>query len=185
MLEKKYNLPDRLLVAICRTESHWDASARGAHGEIGLCQIKPSTVKMFCPDCEQHPTNFHQGTSGQKVRMIQRALINLGHDVGTIDGVFGLKTHIAVTRFQKEDGLSADGIVGAKTWRHLMGKAPTGEPIIEQLKDPEKNMEYAARYLSWLKRYLETDYPDILAAAYNGGPANPTVIYMLKIRRLL
>lgn len=183
-MEAKYTLPAGLLPAICETESHWRPTAKGAHGEIGICQIKPDTVRMFCPSCETAGENLYQGMRGSKVGRVQGALVRAGFKPGTIDGVFGLKTHISLTLFQKSRGLTPDGIVGAKTWRALFDEDMVGKSIKEQLKDPNTNIEYAARYLAWLREYLGANDPYILAAAYNGGPANPTVIYMLKVRRI-
>lgn len=50
-----------------------------------------------------------------KVAEIQAALYDLGYEVGSIDGVFGPKTHNAVTRFQEVRGLVVDGEVGPQT----------------------------------------------------------------------
>ena len=50
---------------------------------------------------------------------IQTALKRAGHSPGSIDGVFGRKTLMAVERFQRANGLSADGIVGSRTWKKL------------------------------------------------------------------
>lgn len=38
-----------------------------------------------------------------------------------IDGIFGSNTKATVMNFQKKNGLSADGIVGPKTWSKLIG----------------------------------------------------------------
>ena len=40
---------------------------------------------------------------------------NLGYYNGQIDGIFGTATRDAVIKFQKANGLTADGIVGSKT----------------------------------------------------------------------
>jgi peptidoglycan hydrolase-like protein with peptidoglycan-binding domain len=36
-----------------------------------------------------------------------------------VDGNFGPGTEVAATRFQSENGLTADGIVGPQTWAAL------------------------------------------------------------------
>ena len=56
-----------------------------------------------------------QGSSGATVKTMQTKLINGGYLTGKADGIFGSKTKAAVIRFQRNNGLSADGIVGTKT----------------------------------------------------------------------
>lgn len=53
------------------------------------------------------------------IKKIQTALRNAGYEVGPIDGKMGRKTKEAVKDFQRENGLSVDGIVGQKTWAKL------------------------------------------------------------------
>lgn len=55
------------------------------------------------------------GSRGQEVISIQSRLSALGYYGGNIDGIFGSATQSAVIAFQKDNGLSPDGIVGAKT----------------------------------------------------------------------
>lgn len=55
-----------------------------------------------------------QGSKGPEVKTLQQKL-NLA-----VDGIFGLVTDEAVRNFQKSKGLTADGIVGNKTWAHLV-----------------------------------------------------------------
>lgn len=64
-----------------------------------------------------------QGDKGVYVAVLQDALNTLGHNAGSIDGVFGSGTKNAVIRFQKANKLSADGIVGCNTWEKLSSKA--------------------------------------------------------------
>ena len=58
------------------------------------------------------------GTSGPRVRVMQRALMALGFDV-KVDGAFGSTTHKAVKAFQTVVGLTADGKAGEKTLKKL------------------------------------------------------------------
>lgn len=58
------------------------------------------------------------GSAGETVKTLQSALNRAGYNL-TVDGVFGAKTTTAVKDFQSKNGLTADGIVGPKTWDKL------------------------------------------------------------------
>lgn len=60
-----------------------------------------------------------QGTVGDAVKDMQERLIALGYLTGTADGSFGTKTSLALTAFQKNNGLSADGVAGTTTLKKL------------------------------------------------------------------
>ena len=65
-----------------------------------------------------------KGSAGEQVKTLQRLLHTLGYDLGSnnpFDGDFGSKTDTAVKAYQKKTGLYADGIVGEKTWKKLLG----------------------------------------------------------------
>ena len=55
------------------------------------------------------------GQSGETVRRVQQKLKQWGYYSGAVDGVFGQGTYDAVIRFQKKNGLRADGVAGAAT----------------------------------------------------------------------
>jgi peptidoglycan hydrolase-like protein with peptidoglycan-binding domain len=59
------------------------------------------------------------GSRGADVTTLQQRLTALGYSTGGTDGVFGPATAAAVTAFQKAKGLTADGVVGARTWSAL------------------------------------------------------------------
>lgn len=61
----------------------------------------------------------HRLKSKDRIKKIQQALKNTGFYKGEIDGKIGPKTKIAIKAFQKSKGLSADGVVGQKTWNEL------------------------------------------------------------------
>lgn len=65
-----------------------------------------------------------RGSKGDEVEVLQHLLNTEGIKV-TIDGDFRQKTHDAVVAFQKKKGLTADGIVGPKTWAALGVKDTT------------------------------------------------------------
>lgn len=59
------------------------------------------------------------GSKGDTVKTVQSKLKRWGYYDGAVDGIFGKQTEAAVRRFQKANGLSADGIVGEKTAKAL------------------------------------------------------------------
>jgi len=59
------------------------------------------------------------GSRGNEVREIQRRLKNWDYYNGSVDGIFGTKTKQAVIKFQKRNGLTADGIAGKKTLQKM------------------------------------------------------------------
>ncbi len=59
------------------------------------------------------------GSRSEEVRQIQEQLQNLGYYGGNIDGIFGIATKNAVMNFQRDNGLSVDGIAGEKTLKAL------------------------------------------------------------------
>lgn len=60
-----------------------------------------------------------QGSTGNEVKSIQKKLKELGYYKGEIDGIYGSKTKSAVISFQKNCGLTADGICGKTTLLYL------------------------------------------------------------------
>jgi uncharacterized protein (TIGR02594 family) len=70
------------------------------------------------------------------VREIQQALKDKGFDPGAIDGVWGRKTIEAVKRFQSEQRLTADGIVGPRTKAALFGGATPATPATPATEVP-------------------------------------------------
>lgn len=59
------------------------------------------------------------GAQGNDVLLLQSILKKIGYDAGPADGRFGAATLEAVLRFQRRFGLTADGIVGPRTWEVL------------------------------------------------------------------
>jgi 3D (Asp-Asp-Asp) domain-containing protein len=64
--------------------------------------------------------NLSWGSQGAEVVQVQQVLNNQGYWCGTADGIFGSLTYQAVIRLQRDNALSADGIVGPST-RQAMG----------------------------------------------------------------
>ena len=59
------------------------------------------------------------GSRGEEVKKIQTKLKNWGYFDGAADGIFGEQTRQAVIRFQKKNGLTADGVAGPQTLKAM------------------------------------------------------------------
>lgn len=59
------------------------------------------------------------GDEGDEVLALQQALVELGFDPGEPDGAYGPQTAEAVSQFQQQQGLAADGVAGAETLEAL------------------------------------------------------------------
>ncbi|TMM31696.1 MAG: peptidoglycan-binding protein [Actinobacteria bacterium] len=96
------------------------------------------------PDGNPMPV-LRQGSRGEAVRSLQR-ILTLGAfglwetTPQGVDGIFGPNTAAAVRAFQTWAGITADGVVGQRTWdaplalefmvglQHTVGVAPVAEP---------------------------------------------------------
>ena len=71
------------------------------------------------------------GSTGDDVRRLQEKLNEYGYGLDT-DGIFGVKTQSAVRDYQKNNGLSVDGIVGANTWGKLNASSQNTNNNVQQ-----------------------------------------------------
>lgn len=70
------------------------------------------TLILFAQEAQ---AAYKRGSYGETVRQIQEKLSDWGYYSGSIDGVYGSKTEEAVKKFQRKNGLTADGIAGSAT----------------------------------------------------------------------
>lgn len=80
-------------------------------------------ARLAPPACSAGYPMLLEGSRGVYVCTLQDALSTVGISISGIDGAFGPNTKEAVTRFQRANGLIADGIVGCATWTRLTNLA--------------------------------------------------------------
>jgi N-acetylmuramoyl-L-alanine amidase len=66
---------------------------------------------------------------GDDVAELQRRLSALGFDTGKVDGIFGDQTEHGLVEFQRNAGLTVDGICGPATVRALRQLGERGQPV--------------------------------------------------------
>lgn len=89
------------------------------------------------------------GDRGIKVRIIQRLLKIYP------DGIFGKMTEEAVIEFQKDNKITADGIVGPKTWGLMLGYTllPSKRTITEIIVHCTATPEFKTVTVDDIRRY--------------------------------
>ena len=83
-------------------------------------------------------TGYQRADGSARVRRVQGALRRLGYRVGRIDGRLGPLTDSAVRRFQREEGLEPDGIVGPNTIGTLDRRTSGGVESAESSTPPDR-----------------------------------------------
>ena len=63
----------------------------------------------------------------ERIKEVQSCLKNAGFYKGEVAGVKGRKTRGAIRKFQNANGLTADGVVGKRTWEALSKYTSGGE----------------------------------------------------------
>ena len=122
------------------------------------------------------------GSRGEEVKEIQRRLKNWDYYNGLVDGIYGSQTKAAVIKFQKKNGLTADGIAGKNTLAKMgiYGKSNSNSSSSSNLNLLARVISAEARGESYrgqvavgaviLNRVSHSSFPDtILGVVYQSG----------------
>ncbi|CFX82111.1 L,D-transpeptidase catalytic domain [Syntrophomonas zehnderi OL-4] len=86
---------------------------------IELYDLVPIGTPVNITGVVRRIRRLKMGSKGNDVSEVQELLRDLGYYNASIDGIFGKVTRRAVIRFQKDQGLKPDGIVGKITLKAL------------------------------------------------------------------
>ena len=97
------------------------AEAKAIAGYFGITQTTTEAVEEV-KSVTVTLNQLSKGMKGEQVKNLQILLIGKGYSCGAsgADGDFGTNTEKAVKKFQKDNGLTADGICGTNTWDKLL-----------------------------------------------------------------
>lgn len=73
---------------------------------------------------------------GPDVALVQQILQEVGLLSGEIDGFYNLACDQAIRRYQEQEGLKVDGVVGVKTWSRLLTLSCCPVPATKILQKP-------------------------------------------------
>lgn len=97
---------------------------------------------------------LRKGYTGADVIAVQQKLKELGFYSGSVDGVYGTGSIAAVKKFQQQNGLTADGLVGSRTYAALMSASTgsssnSGSDNSSSSSDSTSGQDYAEGTLSY------------------------------------
>lgn len=97
------------------------SSYKATHWAIPKKLYADQPAPAPAPAPAKRPT-LRKGSRGEDVRELQQLLIAKGYSCGSCgaDGIFGNDTQYAVRKFQLNNALEMDGIVGSATWSALL-----------------------------------------------------------------
>lgn len=136
--------------------------------------ITPRTVRITedpaLPTSTPTPCILQKNSIGIEVKQLQQRLKDLGYYSGDVDGQYGTGTQTAVTAFQAQHGLKADGVAGEQTLAILYSESaqtfvPTPTPSATPTMlssgssgDEVKALQSRLQQLGFYSGVLDGDY---------------------------
>ena len=162
-------------------------TADGVAGPATLKKLESNNaVDANGPDSETLKTSqtLKSGNSGAQVKLLQKRLKELGYYTTTVDGDYGYRTIKAVSDFQKNNGLTVDGVAGPSTLVKLVsdsakkaGEGTTNNTNDDTLEkgdsgDSVKKLQQRLKELGYYTSYCDGSYGDRTASAVKAFQKN-------------
>jgi len=164
-------------------------TADGVAGPATLKKLESNNaVDVNGPDSETLKTSqtLKSGNSGNQVKLLQKRLKELGYYTTSVDGDYGYRTIKAVSDFQKNNGLTVDGVAGPATLAKVVSpsakKAGEGtadnttnnDTTLEKGDSGEavKQLQQRLKDLGYYTSYCDGSYGDRTASAVKAFQKN-------------
>ena len=114
----------------------WDAIFAGIETPAPVVTAQPTSIATLVPVLQRPTGPVKSGSTGGNALMVQQRLKELGYYTDNVDGKFGPASVRALTAFQQNNNLTADGVAGDSTYDVLFSwsarsadTTPTPAPI--------------------------------------------------------
>lgn len=140
-----------------------------------ILTITTAILISICVNACASPT-LSKNSKGEDVITLQKKLYLIGYEITEIDGIFGNETERAVLAFQKDQEISATGIVTNVTWRALQKAKPikgrelpsTKSASVKTVKDPKNSAPINKNLVPYGKTFISSKQGlEIVATAKN------------------
>ena len=131
----------------------YSASAKPAGSSATATPTPTPTPK---PEYDVPARTLRQNDTGDDVAALQKRLKELGYYTSLIDGSFGDGTTQAVVAFQKQHGLTADGVAGSRTYNILFSSKAEQADKVEEAPPAAEQPEASAPEGGWTTLRLKS-----------------------------
>ncbi len=114
-----------------------------------------------------------QGMKGYDVLQLQKDLDYLGYTVGSIDGIYGWRTHNAISNFQRNHGLIVDGVTGHETAMTIIKEVSRPNPVTNTVSPSRGLVPYSQQDVHDLARLV---YGEARGEPFEGQVAVAAVV---------
>jgi len=138
---------------------------------------KPNNTELKQQTQPKNSHTLYYGSTGSRVKSLQRALRSAGVYKGSIDGVYGDATYEAVKKYQSKQGLTVDGMAGSKTLSSLYRKTgiKVSSSFVLDVGSKGEEVKSVARYLGkkgyWNGELIANTYSEELSDAVKAWQA--------------
>ena len=126
---------DDTIAAVKAFQERNKLTVDGVAGTSTLKALYSSSAKEAEDDDDEVSNELRTGDYGPEVKTLQKRLKELGYYTSSIDGSYGSLTVKAVKAFQKNNGLTEDGVAGPSTLAKL--NSSSAKPADKKEEDKE------------------------------------------------
>ena len=109
--------------------------------------------------------------NGSQVAVLQADLLALKDSPGPLDGIFGPRTQAAVRAFQRQEGLTANGVANAATWNAI------DTQLTKRFHATTGSLASIGAYFGDVGASVLQMQQDLAAKGFNPGPENGVFLW--------
>ena len=131
--------------AVCAFQQAKKPTVDGLAGKKTQEALYITTVSKESRHFSDDYSTINESSSSARIKILQKALIQMNYLTGNPDGSYGAMTKAAVRSFQKANSLNQDGIAGKQTLKAIESALAKGHKVINSIDDAPPLSETAGK----------------------------------------